>query len=213
MAEFLSRARHALCSASGLLILLLFCLVCRIPPADAIEGTRTYRVVAVAPDDVLNMRAGPSMGYPIVGAIPPGGRGVRLVGGCREWCPVSYNGATGWVNGRYLAVDPAVAPFARRLDDDDDEASPPRPTRDRRRAQLPSRWKVTGVAEGESLKVHDSPSGDGAVVHAFEPQSSCIKLTGACRKPWCQVAFPGLSGDRVGWVDSKHLAPASEACR
>ena len=51
-----------------------------------------------------------------------------------------------------------------------------------------------------------------AVVHAFEPQSGCIKLAGGCRKPWCQVAFPGLSGERVGWVDSKNLAPAGSSC-
>ena len=54
--------------------------------------------------------------------------------------------------------------------------------------------------------------GPTGAVHAFEPQSGCIKLAGGCQKPWCQVKFPGLSGDRVGWVDSKHLAPSNAAC-
>src|SRR6185503_21326134 len=83
--------------------------------AWAVDGERTYRVVAVAFDDVLNIRAGPSAGHPIVGEIPPTGRGVQLLGPCREWCPIRYNGASGWVSGRYLAVEPVVAPFVRRL--------------------------------------------------------------------------------------------------
>jgi uncharacterized protein YraI len=77
--------------------------------AWAVDGERTYRVVAVESDDVLNIRAGPSAGHPIVGEIPPTGRGVQLLGPCREWCPIRYNGASGWVSGRYLAVEPTVA--------------------------------------------------------------------------------------------------------
>jgi SH3-like domain-containing protein len=176
-------------------------------PAHAQDATKTYKVVHVASDDVLNIRSGPSAGHPIVGTIPPYGRGVRIVGSCNEWCPVRYNGASGWANGRYLAPE---APVAARNDDDDEEATPPQLSR--KRAQLPTYWRVTGVAEGESLKVHDAPSTSALVVHAFEPQSGCIKLAGMCRKPWCQVAFPGLSGDRVGWVDSKNLEPSQETC-
>ena len=59
-------------------------------------------------------------------------------------------------------------------------------------AGLPSYWRVT-----ESLKVHDAPSATPSVVHAFEPQTGCVKLAGSCRKPWCQVTFPGLNGDQL----------------
>jgi uncharacterized protein YraI len=186
---------------------------------SAQEGDRTYRVVYVASDDVLNMRAGPSVGYAIVGRIPPGGRGVRMVGRCRDWCPVSYHGASGWVNPVYLAPESSTA--RRDPDDDDDEPAQPRgrgyasaePPVARQRALMSSYWRVTGIAEGESLRVHDGPSATASVVHAFEPDSGCIKITGGCQKPWCQVKFPGLNGERVGWVDSKHLAPASGTCR
>ena len=199
------------------LLLAFFCMSLGGQTASAHEGGNTYRVVYVAPDDVLNMRSGPSVGYPIVGRIPPSGRGVRLLGHCREWCPVSYNGASGWVNPIYLAAEPQ----AQRDPDDDEPAVLPRargyvalePPAARKRVQLPSYWQVTGVAEGESLRVHDAPSPTASVVHAFEPDSGCIKLTGGCQKPWCQVKFPGLSGERVGWVDSKHLAPANGTCR
>jgi SH3-like domain-containing protein len=176
-------------------------------PATAQDSGRSYRVVGVEDDDVLNIRAGPSMGHPVVAVIPPGGRGVRLNGHCRGWCPVTYNGATGWVNGYYLAAEPAVAGTARGYIPEESVAP-----RLRKHGQLPAYWRVTGVAEGESLKVHETPSASAQVVHAFEPQSGCIKLAGGCQKPWCQVKFPGLSGDRVGWVDSKNLAPADASC-
>jgi uncharacterized protein YraI len=200
------RARHVL-RIVALLFVFLLCLGQGRQPAVAHEGAHTYRVVDVANDDVLNIRAGPAAGFAIVGVIPPGGRGVRLVGHCQGWCPVSYNGASGWVNGRYLVPD-ADAVYARGYVAEE----PVAPPRARKRAQLPAYWRVTGVAEGESLKVHDGPSPSTSVVHAFEPQTGCIKLAGGCQKPWCQVKFAGLSGDRVGWVDSKHLAPADTAC-
>jgi SH3-like domain-containing protein len=193
-----------------LVVAALVCLPSGGQHARAQEGARSYRVVYVAPDDVLNIRSGPSVGYPVVGMIPPRGRGVRIVGECDEWCPVRYNGASGWVNGRYLAAEPSMAAYSR---DDEDDDEPPLPRTSRKRAQLPAYWRVTGIAEGESLKVHDGPSSHASVVHAFEPQSGCIRLAGTCQKPWCQVAFPGLSGDRLGWVDSKHLSPSQEACR
>jgi SH3-like domain-containing protein len=197
----------------------LVCLGLGWQPAAAHEGARTYRVVYVDDDDMLNIRSGPSAGHAIVGRIPPGGRGVRVVGHCQGWCPVSYNGASGWVNPVYLAPDTAVAPLVQRQDPTETAALPRargyvavEPPVARKRAALPSYWQVTGVAEGESLRVHDGPSASAPVVHAFEPQTGCIKLAGSCQKPWCQVKFQGLSGDRVGWVDSQHLAPSGTAC-
>jgi uncharacterized protein YraI len=186
-------------------------------PAAAHDDDRTYRVVHVAPGDVLNIRAGPSVGHPVVGMIPPGTRGLRLAGECLAWCPVSYNGASGWVNPTYLAAEAggvSQGPAA-------EEAAPPQrergevaaaPFAARKHAPLPGYWQVTGVAEGESLKVHAAPSTAASVVHAFEPQTTCIELAGHCRRPWCQVKFPGLNGDRIGWVDANYLAPARSAC-
>jgi SH3-like domain-containing protein len=193
-----------------LLLAWLTCLPRFVEPAAAHEGVRTYRVVYVAPGDVLNLRSGPSVAYPVVGTIPPGGRGVRLVGHCQAWCPVSYNGALGWVNPAYLAPEPA--PSAERPASED--SMPPQRARGyvAKHGPLPNYWQVTGVGEGESLKVHDAPSATASVVHAFEPQTVCIKLASGCQKPWCQVTFPGLNGDRVGWVNANHLAPSHSAC-
>jgi hypothetical protein len=84
-----------------------------------------YAVVGVAGDDVLNVRAGPGVGNPIVGTIPPHGMGVRItdegqIVGQSLWVPVAYGDALGWVNDRYLArqvgtVDEAVATRAHEI--------------------------------------------------------------------------------------------------
>lgn len=208
---FSPQARHFL-PAILLLFVGLMALGSAQDRAWAAYGDRTYRVVAVDFDDVLNIRAGPSVDYPIIGEIPPTGRGVLLIGHCREWCPIRYNGASGWVNGRYLAAEPIVAPFVRRLPSGERAAEPAVVAPLRKLPQLPAHWRVTGVAAADGLKVHEEPSPQAPVVHVFEPQAACIKLAGGCQKPWCQVKFPTGGGERVGWVDSKNLTPAEGPC-
>jgi uncharacterized protein YraI len=170
--------------------------------ALAVSEERTYRVVDVARDDVLNVRSGPSAGYPVIAEIPPTGRGLRLNGPCRGWCSITYNGATGWVHARYLAVEPSVAPFVQRTPTPEQLRNPP---------NLPAYWSVTGTTR-DGLRVHGEPSPSAPVVHVFEAEASCIRLAGGCQKPWCQVKFPTGSGERVGWVDSNKLAPSEGRC-
>ena len=200
------QARRAYCA---ILLLIAVLVLAGSDCAWAAPGDRTYRVVDVDDDDVLNIRAGPSAGHPIVGEIPPTGRGLRLLGECQIWCRISYNGAAGWVSARYLAAEPAVAPFVRRAPPGELPAEPAAapPLR-----KLPAYWRVTGVAASDGLKVHGEPSLNAPIVHVFEPQAGCIKLAGGCQKPWCQVRFPTGGGDQVGWVDSKNLAPAGGGC-
>ena len=76
----------------------------------------SFWVNGVARDDVLNMREGPSSETDVVGEIPPDGRGVRIIGDCREmWCLVSFDGVKGWVNRSYLMYElPNAAAAADR---------------------------------------------------------------------------------------------------
>ena len=88
------------------------------------DGPDYYRVVNVAPDDVLNIRASNSATSSKVGEIPHDGDGIRNMGCAgglsyseweaatqadrdaaarRRWCQISYDGVTGWVAGRFLA--------------------------------------------------------------------------------------------------------------
>jgi uncharacterized protein YraI len=51
----------------------------------------------------VNMRAGPSTGFPVVTTIPDGA-GVNIHGCVADygWCDVGWGGARGWVSGAYL---------------------------------------------------------------------------------------------------------------
>ncbi len=79
------------------------------PPAPATAKPQqpveivSFRVSGVHPRDVLNVRQGPSSEAPPVGVIPPFADDVRLAGKCQlEWCPVTHDGISGWVNKYYL---------------------------------------------------------------------------------------------------------------
>lgn len=55
----------------------------------------------------LNMRQGPSLDAPVVGAIPDGTGGIPISeciyeSEVRSWCQVSYRGRNGWVSTRYF---------------------------------------------------------------------------------------------------------------
>ena len=77
-------------------------------PQPTVTPTPTFRVTRVAVDDALIIRSGPSEYHPSVGVIPPDGKGVLIVGDCRDlWCPVRHRRAIGWVN-RYYLVDDSV---------------------------------------------------------------------------------------------------------
>ena len=89
------------------------------------DGPDYFRVIDVAADDVLNIRAEPRAGSEKVGEIPPDADGVRNLG-CQgglsfeeyttlseeekaarlkanpRWCRVEYEGVVGWAAGRYL---------------------------------------------------------------------------------------------------------------
>jgi len=85
----------------------------------------TYRVWNVPPGDTLNVRAGPSTRFDVLGELPRDARDIRIIGeGCTpdfdqtrfgelskdaqaavlsaRWCRVSWYGLEGWAYGRYL---------------------------------------------------------------------------------------------------------------
>jgi len=92
------------------------------------DGPDAWRVIGVASNDVLNVRAGPGTDYMILDALPHNARGIQL-GACvptvtREqyfalteaqqqqlnnypaWCVVVWDGTQrGWVNRRFLGED------------------------------------------------------------------------------------------------------------
>src|SRR5262245_46930215 len=76
------------------------------PPAAKHAADPAYKVANVERDDVLNVRSGPSAEFDVIGALPPGSRGVTMTGVCQSgWCPVQHQSTRGWVNRTYLAID------------------------------------------------------------------------------------------------------------
>lgn len=91
-------------------------------PRPTAPGTATtssvtlasFRVSGVVDGDMLNVRSGPSEYHDAVGAIPARGRGVQIVGTCRDlWCPIRHGQLKGWVNRYYLAEDAGQATSAK----------------------------------------------------------------------------------------------------
>jgi SH3-like domain-containing protein len=164
-----------------------------VPRARAADDAATYRVVDVERGDVLNMRAGPSSAYSVVGSIPPTEGGIRVIGACRDWCNVEYKGVSGWVYHRFLAVEAAVAPFTQR-------------------ALQASYWRVVGVASNDVLMVRTAPSQQAPVAHVYPPTAACLVGIGECRGLWCQVSIPAREGYQVGWVDARQVAPSDAPC-
>lgn len=76
------------------------------PVAAAQPARPSFRVYGVEYGDHLNVRSGPSEYHTPVGAISREGRGVQIVGECRDlWCPIRYGQLSGWVNRYYLAEE------------------------------------------------------------------------------------------------------------
>jgi hypothetical protein len=83
--------------------------------AAAKPATPTFRVSGVGYGDTLNIRNGPSEYHDAVGTIPSEGRGVQIIGACRDlWCPIRHGRTTGWVNRFYLAEEGVQRTSARR---------------------------------------------------------------------------------------------------
>ncbi|WP_238367563.1 SH3 domain-containing protein [Mesobacterium pallidum] len=94
------------------LALLLLCAA----PAAAEVWPQLYDVTGVAADDVLNIRAEPDAGAPILGTLAPDARGVEVIAEENGWGLVNTGEGAGWTSLRYLALhDIGPALLAPRL--------------------------------------------------------------------------------------------------
>ncbi len=84
-------------------------------PPPPIPGDEVFLVAGVAADDVLNVRAEPDPGTPKVGELAPGaavpstGLAVPDVPVAGWWEVALADGTRGWVNRRFVGLDPALA--------------------------------------------------------------------------------------------------------
>lgn len=100
------------------------------PTPPPVSSDTTYRVAFVAPNDTLNVRAGPGVNYPAIAQLPPDAGGIvvadegqTLLGGS-TWVPIATGAGEGWVNSRFLTetvrrddfcADPAVGQLLAQL--------------------------------------------------------------------------------------------------
>lgn len=96
------------------------------PPSTEVDsgtfppGVDTFEVVGVEPDDVLNVRSGPSTQNDVIGGFPHNYSGVVTTGtrattsdGAKWWEVEFFDDAIGWVNSAFLGpVAPTSAPFS-----------------------------------------------------------------------------------------------------
>lgn len=76
---------------------------------------RLHDVVGVASNDVLNLRAGPGAGNPVVGALAHNARAVEVVRVEGNWGLVNASEVAAWVSMRFLAprADGGIGDAAR----------------------------------------------------------------------------------------------------
>lgn len=160
--------------------------------AEPVTGPGVITIGNIASNARVNLRAGPSVLFPVVGSLGYGTRvkkGLCIGGGTARWCEVeTMDGKlSGYVSGRFL-VEGAAPPT------DDDLAGGP------------DYWAVTGLASNERLGVRLEPR-SGSDVLATLRNGEIVRNLG-CRMSggsrWCKVrSTTGM--DVTGWVAGRYL--------
>ncbi|QBY02045.1 peptide-binding protein [Rhodophyticola sp. CCM32] len=84
--------------------LLALAICCLASIAQAQEFPALYDVRGVSTDDMLNIRAGPGVGYPVIGTLAPNARDVEIVEASENgrWLRLNTGESSGWASAFYL---------------------------------------------------------------------------------------------------------------
>jgi len=132
----------------------------------------------------LNMRTGPSTGYPVVRVLPAGATvGVFGCNSAQTWCQLSYAGSSGWAAARYLrfqSAGPQPQP----------QPQPPAAPQ----GQVQARTTV-------SLNMRTGPSTGYSVIRAI-PAGATVNVNRCTNSySWCEVYYAGSTG----WASARYL--------
>lgn len=156
---------------------------------QSIQARGIYRVVGVAPNDRLNVRAAPNTRARIVGRLRYDARGVVATGrtarvGQGLWAEITYGRVRGWVNARFLTGGQA-APTGK---------------------PHPGPYRVVGVARNDTLNMRSGAGPRYSLVGRIPATGRGITAVGPSTRigstAWWVVRHQG----RQGWVSSKYLA-------
>ncbi|WP_135449325.1 MULTISPECIES: SH3 domain-containing protein [Tabrizicola] len=160
--------------------------------AEPVTGPGIVTIGNIATNARVNLRAGPSVLFPVVGSLGYGTRvnkGLCIGGGSARWCEVSTldGKLSGYVSGRFL-VEGAAPPT------DDDLAGGP------------DYWVVRGLGNNERLGVRLEPR-PGSEVLATLRNGEIVRNLG-CRNSgasrWCRIRST-IGMDVTGWVNARFL--------
>ena len=170
------------------------------PIEQQAQATVDHRVVGIAANEALYLRAAADPGAAIVGMLPPDATGVQLAGDVhqdaeggawREVIDPSLPGGSGWADTSYFEAESAVQPIAQS-----------QPTAGMHR--------VVGVEADDVLNVRQTAGADGTIVGMLPPNATGVELTGSEEQvedgTWVEIADPVLPGG-TGWVNASFLAP------
>jgi uncharacterized protein YraI len=164
--------------------------------AEPVTGPDVTTIGNIGTDARINVRAGPTVLFPIVATLGFGTRvevGSCIGGGSARWCEVTTMDGriNGFVSGRFL-VEGAVTP------PDDDLAGGP------------DYWAVKGLASNERLGVRLEPKA-GSTVLATLKNNEVVRNLG-CRMTestrWCRIRST-VGMDVTGWVTARYLRESS----
>lgn len=160
--------------------------------AEPVTGPGVVTIGNIATNARINVRAGPSTLFQVVGTLGYGTRvnkGLCIGGGSARWCDVTTldGKVSGYVSGRFL-VEGAAPPS----DDDLDGG--------------PDYWAVRGLASNERLGVRLEPRSGSDVLATLRNgeivRNLGCRMTGTTR--WCRIrSTTGM--DVTGWVAGRYL--------
>lgn len=160
--------------------------------AAPVTGPDVTTIGGIATNARINVRAGPSVIFPVVGTLGYGTRvrkGLCLGGGSARWCQVeTMDGkVSGYVYGKFLV-----------------EGTPDTP--DDNLVGGPDYWAVRGLASNERLGVRLEPRAGSDVLATLKQgeivQNLGCRMTGSVR--WCRIrSTTGM--DVTGWVVARYL--------
>lgn len=163
-----------------------------------IEDCRcAYQIEGVEVNDSLWVRAGPSVKYEKVGAIPHDGTGIQITGVAVRvqkdyWTTVRYKNIEGWVNQHYLAKQCDLATLAQ------------------------CDYKIINVNADDTLNMRFGPSVKYEKVLSIPHDANNIKLMGDSitvgKTTWIPIEYAG----KTGWVNQRYVqkncqTPSSES--
>lgn len=160
--------------------------------AEPVTGPGVTTIGNIATNAKVNLRAGPSTVFPVVGSLGYGTRvkkGLCIGGGSARWCEVeTMDGkVSGYVSAKYLVE-------GERPPTDDDLAGGP------------DFWAVTGLAGNERLGVRLEPRSSSDVLATLRNgeivRNLGCRMSGGVR--WCRIRST-VGMDVTGWVRGSYL--------